>query len=55
VNVDEKVVEAFDGNQAEPRKLHICNNVEGKCQSGSENHHMDPAARLGPSHAEASK
>jgi hypothetical protein len=36
VNVDEKVVETFDGNQAESRKLHVCYNVERERQTAGE-------------------
>src|SRR5262249_11353902 len=55
VSLDQKVIEIFDTNQAEPRKLHVSNSVEDDGQRGRQNDHVNPAARGSRSHAEASK
>ena len=55
VSVDKKVVKGFDVNQAETRKFHVGNNIQGNGQSGSKHHHMNPAASFCGSHTKARK
>src|SRR5215510_9443666 len=55
VNVEKEMIEAFDAYQAEPRKFHVRDYVEGDRQSARENHHMHPAACFCRGHSEASK
>jgi hypothetical protein len=53
VRFDKKMIEILDADQAEPRIFHVRNSVECDRQGGSENYHMDPAARSSRGHAEA--
>ena len=55
VGIDQEMIEAFDTDQAEPRKFHVRNDVEGCRKGGREGHHVYPTARLGSSHSEAGK
>src|SRR5262249_1568178 len=55
VSINEKVIEILDANQFEPRIFHVRNSIERDRQSNGENHHVNPAARRGRGHAEASK
>jgi hypothetical protein len=47
VSLDEKMIEIFDPNQAEPWIFHVCDSVERLRQGSCKNHHVNPAACRG--------
>jgi hypothetical protein len=55
VSIDKKMIEILNANESETRVFHVGERVKGDGQSRGKNEHVDPAARFGSGHTEASK
>src|SRR5262249_46737769 len=55
VSIDKKMIEIINANESEPRIFHVCKSVKGDSQSHGKKEHVNPAARFGSGHTEASK
>jgi len=55
VSIDKKMIEFVNANESEPRIFHVGKSVKGDGQSRGKNEHVNPAARFGSGHTEASK
>jgi hypothetical protein len=55
VSIDKKMIEILNANESEPRVFHVGERVKGDGQSRGKNEHVNPAARFGSGHTEASK